>query len=259
MSSHATSPTVSVRRLSVQLGPILAALVCWEALVRLALINPTFFPPPTVVAGATGEFLLEGELVHHTLVSLRRVLLAFALGATSGVAVGLGIGWSRPLRLLIHPYVSLLYPIPKIALVPILFTILGVTETVRVLAMSIAIFLVVAINTMGGVRQIDEAHVDAALDNGAGTLALYRDVLVPGALSEIFSGLSLGLGIGFNLIVVIEMLAAESGLGYVIWRSWRLFTIQRMYAALVMIAVLGIVFIYGVDAIGDRLTFWEAA
>lgn len=248
----------SPRRLGLHLAPIVAVLVCWELFARLALLNPTFFPPPSVVVGVTGRLLAEGSLVHHTLVSLRRILLAFLLGATSGIAVGLWMGWSRPIRLIVNPYVSLLYPIPKIALVPILFTLLGVTETVRVLAMSIAIFLLVAVNTMGGVQQIDDAYVDAALDNGAGTLALYRDVLIPGSLSEIFAGLSLGLGVGFNLIVVIEMLAAESGLGYLIWRSWRLFTIGRMYAALVMITLLGILFIYGVDALGDRLTFWEA-
>ncbi|MEA1930800.1 MAG: ABC transporter permease [Euryarchaeota archaeon] len=248
----------STRRLGLHLAPILAVVLCWEVLARLAILNPTFFPPPSVVVGVTGQLLVDGPLLYHTWVSLRRILLAFLVGATSGIAVGLWMGWSRPVRLIVNPYVSLFYPIPKIALVPIMFTLLGVTETVRVLAMSIAVFLLVAVNTMGGVRQIDDAYIDAALDNGAGTLALYRDVLIPGSLSEIFAGLSLGLGVGFNLIVVIEMLAAKSGLGYLIWRSWRLFTIQRMYAALVMITLLGIVFIYGVDALGDRLTFWEA-
>ena len=258
MSQSRRRLSPSFRHLGLHLAPILAVLLCWEVLARLNFLNPTFFPPPSVVVGVTAELLVEGSLVYHTWVSLRRVLLAFLVGATSGIAVGLWMGWSRPIRLVVNPYVSLFYPIPKIALVPIMFTLLGVTETVRVLAMSIAIFLLVAVNTMGGVRQIDDAYIDTALDNGAGTLALYRDVLIPGSLSEIFAGLSLGLGVGFNLIVVIEMLAAKSGLGYLIWRSWRLFTIQRMYAALVMITLLGIVFIYGVDALGDRLTFWEA-
>lgn len=246
-------------RLGLNLLPILAALALWELLSRTALIHPVFFPPPTtILAAGVGEFL-RGEMLYHLGVSLRRIGIAYVLGATSGIAVGLAMGWSRELRLLVNPHVAILYPIPKITLLPIAFSLFGVTELARILTMSLAVFLLVAVNTMGGVRGIDDVYVDVALDNGADTLALYRDVLVPGALPQITSGLSLGFGIGFVLVVVIEMVGANAGLGYVIWNSWNLFTLSRMYVALFCITVLGIVFVHGIDELGERLTPWEGA
>jgi hypothetical protein len=117
--------------------------------------------------------------------------------------------------------------------------------------------LMVAIDTMGGVREIDDVHVEVALDNGAGPLALYREVILPGTLPQVFSAVSMGFSVGFALLVVIEMLAAESGLGYVIWNSWQLFTIPRMYVAVLTINVLGVVFVHGTEMLGDVLTPWE--
>lgn len=248
--------TVNLRRLLLNVAPIAASLLCWEALSRAGTLNTTFFPPPSEVVGVTVFLLLEQGFGVHVWTSLRRIALAFLLGGSAGVAVGLLMGWSRDVRLLLDPYVGLVYPIPKIALVPVMFALLGVTEATRVLTMSIAIFLPVAVNTMSGVQQIDETYVDTALDNGADTLSLYRDVLIPGALPQIFTGLSIGAGIGFTLVVVIEMIAADAGLGYVIWQSWRMFTIDRMYAALVVINVFGILFVYGTNVVGERVTFW---
>lgn len=245
------------RRLAVRLAPIVSALLLWELLARLALITPQFFPPPTVVLDAAYDEIVHGEMLYHFGVSLRRILLAFGLGASTGVVAGLLMGWSRQARLLLNPYVALLYPIPKITLLPISFALFGVTETARIVTMSLAVFLLVSVSTMGGVRAIDDVYVDAALDNGAGTVALYREVLLPGALAQTVSGLSLGFGIGFILIVVIEMVAADAGLGYVIWNSWQLFTIPRLYVALMLINLVGIVFVYGIELSGEYLTPWH--
>lgn len=246
-------------RLRLNLLPILSVLLLWEVASRAALIHPVFFPAPTTVLVATVEELHHGELLYHLGVSLRRILLAFLVGATGGIAVGLVMGWSREIRLLVNPHIAILYPVPKITLLPIAFSLFGVTELARILTMGLAVFLLVAVNTMAGVRQIDDVYVDVAIDNGAGTLALYREVIVPGALPQITTGLSLGFGIGFVLIVVIEMVGANSGLGYVIWNSWQLFTITRMYVALFVINVLGVVFVYGIEELGEYLTPWEGA
>lgn len=245
------------RRSRLSFKPILVVLFCWELAARFALVNPTFFPPPTVVGSTAIELLVYDDMLIHLRVSLQRVLLAFVLGATTGVAVGLVMGWSKDVRLLLNPYLGLLYPIPKIVLLPIMFSLFGVTELARILTMSLAVFLLVAMNTIGGVRGIDDVHVDVALDNGADSLSLFREVIVPGALAQIFSGLSLGFGLGFILIVVIEIVAADAGLGYVIWNSWHMFTIPRLYVALLLINLIGIVFLYGIEEIGTYLTPWQ--
>lgn len=247
----------TVRRTHLSYKPIIVVLVCWELAARVMLINPVFFPPPIVIASTAINLLLFDDMLTHLGVSLQRVFFAFILGGTTGVVVGLVMGWSKDIRDVLNPYISLLYPIPKIVLLPIMFSLFGFTETARVLTISLAMFLLVAMNTMGGVREIDDVHFNIARDNGAGTVALFRDVIVPGALPQIFSGLSLGFGLGFILIVVIEIVAADAGLGYVIWNSWNMFTIPRLYVALLLINVIGIVFLYGIEALGAHLTPWQ--
>ncbi|MUV90446.1 ABC transporter permease subunit [Halapricum sp. CBA1109] len=244
------------RRLGTIAAPFLVFGVCWE-LASGPILDARFFPPPSAVLSLAVELYLEEGFLTHVLASLQRILLATALGATSGVVVGLVAGWSRKVGWVLNPHLALLYPVPKVALLPVLFVVLGGTEMVRVLTMSLAVFLLVAIDTMGGVREIDDVHVEVALDNGAGPLALYREVILPGTLPQVFSAVSMGFSVGFALLVVIEMLAAESGLGYVIWNSWQLFTIPRMYVAVLTINVLGVVFVHGTEMLGDVLTPWE--
>lgn len=247
----------TTRQLRFEATPVLVVLLLWEVLSRLALVHPQFFPPPTQILAVGVDLVLEEQFLDHVFATLRRLVVAFALGSSGGLVAGLLMGWSRDVRLLLNPYVGVLYPIPKIVLLPIMFSLFGVTEMARILTVSIAVFLLVAVNTMAGVQQIEEVHLEAAIDNGAGTLDLYRDVLVPGSLSQTFTGLTQGFGIGFVLVVVVEMVGADSGLGYVIWNSWQLFTISRMYVAILAINVLGIVFVHGTATLGDYLTPWD--
>lgn len=234
----------SYRRSSVSLKPIVVVLACWEVAAQLGVLDAAFFPPPTVIGATTIDLFLHGDMLWHLRTSLRRVITALVVGGTTGVVVGLVLGWSRDIRVVVNPYIGLLYPIPKIVVLPITFSIFGVSELARVLTMSFAVFLLVAMNTLGAVRQINDVHLDVALDNGASRTDIFREVIVPGTVPQIFSGLSLGFGLGFILIVVIEIVAADAGLGYVIWSSWKLFTITRMYVALLSINLIGLVFIY---------------
>jgi len=244
------------RQLPALIGPFVVLALGWE-LAAGVILDPRFFPPPSVTLPLAAELYLDGDLLTHAAASVRRIVLATAIGASAGIAVGVVAGWSHRARLLVNPHLAVLYPLPKIALLPVMFALFGLTETVRVLTMALAVFLLVAINTTGGVRSISDVHVEAALDNGAGTLDLYREVILPGARPQIFSSISMGLSVGFALLVVIEMLAAESGLGYIIWNSWQLFTIPRMYVAVFSINVLGVFFVHGTEILGDVLTPWE--
>lgn len=251
------TPLGSERRVGFRLTPLVVVLLCWEFAARAALINPSFYPPPTLILDTAVDLFRHGEMVRHVLVSLRRVVLSLCLGGSAGVAAGLLMGWSNPVRHLLNPYVALLYPVPKIVLLPVMFAMFGITELARVLTLSLAVFLIVAMSTVGAVRELDEVYVDSAIDSGAGRVDLFREVVVPGTLPQIFTGLSLGFGLAFILIVVIEFVAASAGLGYVIWSSWQLYTIPRMYVALLLINVIGIVFLYGIEAVGNALTPWQ--
>ncbi|WP_336024131.1 ABC transporter permease [Halobellus salinisoli] len=249
------------RRLDSQLvlngiSPLLL-LLGWEIGARTELIDTRFFPAPSSILSAGWRLLADGSLVHHTLVSLGRVLPAFIVASALAVVVGLLMGWSDRLYAIIDPIVSALYPLPKVVLLPVIFLVFGLNDFSRILALGSAIFLLVVINTVAGAREVDPVYIEAAHDNGATGYALIREVLLPASLPHIFSGLSLGMGVAFILIIVVEMAAADSGLGYVIWNSWELFTIDRMYVAIAAINLLGVVFTYGIEWTGRYLVRWQ--
>lgn len=247
----------SYRRSKISLTPLFVLVLCWEGAAQSGVINPAFYPPPSLIAETAVVSFIDGEMGRHLWTSLRRVILALLAGGSAGIGIGLVMGYSTTVRAVLYPYVGLLYPIPKIVVLPVMFSIFGLTELSRLLTMSLAVFLLVTMNTVGAVGQIEAVHFEAARDNGAGTVALFREVIVPGALPQIFSGLSLGFGLGFILIVVIEIVAADAGLGYVIWSSWQLFRIPRLYVALLLINLTGLVFIYGIEELGNYLTPWQ--
>lgn len=232
-------------------------LVGWEIGAWAGLINTQFFPAPSAILGVAGQMLADGSLVHNTLVSLGRIIPAFVVASAFGIVTGLLMGWSSRIDTIIDPIVSALYPLPKVVLLPIIFLIFGLNDLSRMVALGAAVYLLVTINTVGGARQVEEAYLEAARDNGASGYRMIREVIFPASLPHIFSGLSLAMGISFILIVVVEMVAAQSGLGYIIWNSWNLFTIKKMYVAVITINVLGIVFTYGIEAVGSYLTRWQ--
>lgn len=247
------------RQLFLNLLTPVVVLVAWEATAQTGVLNPQFFPPPTDIIARAGEMLADGSLVHHSMVSLGRIVPAFVVGGALGIALGLLMGWSDRIHAVANPLISALFPLPKVVLLPIIFLIFGLSNTSRMVALGTAVFLLVVINTVGGAREVDPEYIEAAKDNGASGYAMLREVMLPASLPSIFSGLSLGMGVSFIIIVVVEMIAAEDGLGFIIWNSWELFTIQRMYVAIVTINVLGIVFTYGIDWLGRYLTRWQAA
>lgn len=244
------------RRYAYDVRSLVVVLAAWEAASRLAVLDPQFFPPPSAVAVTAAAMLASGELAHHVAVTVTRLLAGYAVGAVAGVLVGVTMGWSDRVRAALDPLVSVVYPVPKIVLLPVFFAVLGVNDVSRALAVAVAVFLIVSINTTDGVRNIDEQYLQVAADQNVTGLDLMREVLVPGALPEIFAGLSVSLGTSFVLVVVIGM-TADAGLGAVVWNAWELFTIRRLYVGEVTIAVLGGAFMYGVDAVGRWLTPWR--
>lgn len=241
----------------ISLGTLVVLTVSWELASQYGFIASQFFPPPTEIFQRFGQMYIQGEFLDHVGISLWRITIGFFVGAVLGIVTGLVMGISPTVRSIIDPWVSILYPFPKVVLLPVLFSLFGVGETARILTIAISVFLLVAINSMAGVIEIDRVYFDAARDNDVSRVSLLWEVILPGALPHVFTGLSLGMGLAFILIVVIEMIGADAGLGYVIWDSWGKFTITRMYVAIVTINVFGIVYIYGIEWLGKVLTPWK--
>ena len=219
----------------------LALLALWEFVVRIHLLDARFFPAPSSIVGDFFDFLRSGELVFNTWMTLQRVVVGLLIGGVPGVAIGLLMGVNRLARAILEPIVALLYPIPKIAVLPLILLIFGIGESSKYAIVAIGVFFIMLINTAAGVRQIDPIYLDVARSFEIRRRSFYTNVLLPGALTNIFAGLKLSIGIAIVLAVAAEFTAAKSGLGFQIWNAWQTLQVERMYVALVMVSLLGYV------------------
>jgi NitT/TauT family transport system permease protein len=226
-----------------------AVLLVWELAVRTHLLDARFFPAPSAIAGTFVQFARSGELWANLSITLARILIGLVLGAVPGIALGLLIGINRWARAILEPVIAVLYPIPKIALIPLVLLIFGIGESGKYVLIAIGVFFIMAINTAAGVRQIDATLLDVARAFRITTRSLYAKVLLPAALPNVFAGLKLSIGIAVVLAVAAELRAANSGLGFVIWNSWETLQVERMYVALVAVSLLG----YALSLAGDAL------
>jgi NitT/TauT family transport system permease protein len=185
------------------------------------------------------QFAASGDLATNTWATLQRVVVGLLLGAIPGVAVGLLAGTSRLARAAIDPVVALLYPIPKIAILPLVLLIFGIGEASKYALVAIGVFFLMAINTEAGVRQIGSIYLDVARAYRVRPWSLYARVLLPGALPSVFTGMRLSVGIAIVLAVAAEFSAAKSGLGFTIWNGWQTLQVEKMYVALVAVSLLG--------------------
>ncbi len=221
------------------LTPVLL-LALWELTARFQIIDPRFFPPPSRIAAAATEMALDGELWSHTWPTLLRLLVGGGLGAVAGIAVGLLMGAFRPVNAAFGPLFAALYPLPKIAIFPILLMIFGPTELPKMIAVFITTFFVMQINTVSGVWAIDRKLLEAGSAYGATGLDRFRFVVLPGALPFVFSGLRTATGTAVVVITAVEFTGATTeGLGYLIWNSWQLFMPEKLYVGLVVIGIIG--------------------
>ncbi|MCL6445859.1 MAG: ABC transporter permease, partial [Alicyclobacillus sp.] len=244
------------RRLMGLIGPV-ALLVLWQGLVMAGILNDRFFPTPVQVVQQIFADGQNGELFHDVGISLYRILLGFVFGAVPGLVLGLSMGLFGVVRAIFDPIVSALMPIPKLALMPLIMVLFGLGETEKIVVIMLGVVFPVIVNTAAGVRNIDRQYMDVAKNFGASKLQYYRTVALPGALSMIFTGLKLGIGMAVLLIVAAEMHGALSGIGYRLWFAYSMFSIPQMYESFVLLALLGYLFLTLVDEVEHWLIPWK--
>lgn len=238
-------------------SPVLL-LVLWEVLARAGLVDIRIFSSPSRIIETFLPALFSGELLYHTWVSVRRIILGFLAGAIPGVLLGLSMGLFPLVRAALEPMVAITFPIPKLAVMPMIILIFGLGEASKVFTVAIGVFYLVLINTVAGVLSIDRIYLDVAKNFGASRWNFYRTVALPGALPMIFAGLKLGMGTALILIVAAELTAAQAGLGDWIWRAYDMFDIERMFTSLIMLTVLGYVFANALDLLERWVIPWKS-
>ncbi len=219
-------------------SPVLALLL-WEAAVRFGLLDGRFFPPPSATIARLVEMIASGELWKAVSISLWRIGIGFLVGAIPGVLIGLTMGLFPWVRAVLNPAVAALYPIPKLALLPLIMLAFGLGELSKVMTIAIGVFFPVLINTVAGVVGIERIYLDVARNFGAGRKDFYLTIALPGALPMMWTGLKLGSGVALLLIVAAEMIAAGSGIGYMIWTGYAIFDLEQMFVGFIVMAAMG--------------------
>jgi NitT/TauT family transport system permease protein len=235
----------------------LLLLALWEVLVRIGALDARFFPAPSSVLVELVVLAETGQLFVDIGWTLGRVAVGFALGAVPAILLGIAMGLSPLLRAFLKPAVASLYPIPKVALFPLVMMIFGLGEPSKWVIVAIAVFFQVLLSTLAGVVNIDRIYFDVARNFRVGRWQAYRTIAWPAALPFILTGCQLGLGMALIVVVIAENFGTKAGLGYLIWRSWQVFEIRDMYVGLLLVALLG----YGtqllLSALERRLVPWK--
>jgi ABC-type nitrate/sulfonate/bicarbonate transport system permease component len=248
--------TPVVRAASIVAFFVLWAVVSW-ANVRLVFINPSLLPTPWEVGVAALQMLRRGELHVHIWASVRRVIEGFALGAVLGVGLGTLVGQWRWARHSLEPIIELLRPIPPLALLPMMVIWFGIGEPSKIVFIAYACFFPIFVTTVDGMGYADEVLERAAESLGASRTQRFLHVVLPAATPSIITGLRLGLGLSFFVIVAAEFVAADSGLGYLINEGRNFFLLSQMFVGAILVGLVGLVANGLVRRLESRLLRWR--
>jgi len=236
--------------------PILGVLTLWQALA-LAGWLPDYIVPPHVIVREMARLLASGELLVHARDSLIRAYLGFVLGAGLGTILGLMAGTVRGVASFLNPLVSLTYPIPKVAVLPLFVVWFGIGDTSKVMIILLACFYPAFISALYGAGAVPPRYVWAARNTGAGRWRIFWRVIVPASAGHWFAGLRIGLALAFVLLFAAEMVGARSGLGFLIISAEASVRFDLMFVAIATIAILGFASDRLLEWVHRRLLHWE--
>jgi NitT/TauT family transport system permease protein len=255
------------------------AITEWQMVVSLGWVNSQILPGPLEVAQKWLAYLLplqtfvdyqaanpgaswlawavSGELPVDSVNSLYRVLVGFVVGAGLALPLGLGMGVSRAMYAWCNPLVQLLRPIPPIAYIPLSILWFGLGNPPAVFLIALGAFFPVLMNTIAGVRQVDSIYIRAARNLGAGQLTLFWRVILPSAVPYILTGVRVGIGTAFIVVIVAEMIAVNNGLGFRILEGREYFWSAKIMAGMITIGLLGLAIDVGMTRLNNYLLRWH--
>jgi ABC-type nitrate/sulfonate/bicarbonate transport system permease component len=224
---------------------IIGFVALWQMVVVLRGIPPIYLPAPSAIAMALAQMARDGSLWTNLAATVLRIFAGFAVAAICGVALGLLMGRSRIVAQIADPWLAALYPLPKISLIPLMIIWLGTGETYNIVMSAISAFFPIVLSTYAGVQQVDHGLVLAARDLGASPRQIQTKVILPAAIPHIFNGLQLGMGVTIILVVAAEMIGGsdQTGMGYLLINAGQVMDTDKVFASLVVMAVVGAVII----------------
>jgi taurine transport system permease protein len=240
---------------------IVALLVLWWIATELAWVKPLFLPKPETIWFAFRQ-AMSGELDNHTLWvhflwSMYRVSAAFALAVLIGIPVGIAMGVSRYARGVFDPPIEFYRPLPPLAYLPLMIIWFGIGEQAKIILLFLAIFAPVALAARAGVRSASLEQIQAALSMGATRDQVVRYVVLPGALPDILVGLRIGMGVGWTTLVAAEMVAADAGLGKMVYNASNFLRTDVVILGILAIGSVAYVFELTMRVLERRLVPWK--
>jgi len=240
-------------------GSVAFVIAFWEIAARVTGVSALYLPKPSGIVVALVHMFRSGDLVIDLAWTLYRIFAGFFLAIVVGTALGIWIAMSKRVRAVADMFIAMLYPLPKVTLIPLLVIWLGTGGPFMLTISFLGAIFPIVINTVLGVRQCDQGLVLAARDLGATQRQIMLRVLLPSAIPSIFAGIRLGLGVSIILVVAAEMVVGKLGLGARLYLSGQILETEQVFAVLIVLASLGIVVTKAQDAIDRLLGRWRLA
>jgi ABC-type nitrate/sulfonate/bicarbonate transport system permease component len=233
------------------------AILLWQLAGSARLVNPLFLPSPLSIASAIYQLAISGALWQHISYSLMRIGVGWVLGTTAGVAVGFAIGLSSLARSVGITFISALFPIPKIALLPLLILWLGIGEEPKIATIALGVFFSTAISVYSGVDAVPRNLIRMAQSFNVPFATIVRRVIWPGALPSILAGFRITASVALLLVVSAEMIGAEYGIGAFVLQAGNLMQTDQLLAGVVILSVFGLAVGRLINWLETRLLHWR--
>jgi ABC-type nitrate/sulfonate/bicarbonate transport system permease component len=236
---------------------LLLVIALWQLAGSLGLVNPLFLPAPLSIGRAIYQLAISGALWHHLSASLLRIGVGWMLGTVSGIAVGFAIGLFTVARSVGITFISALFPIPKIALLPLLILWLGIGEEPKIATIALGVFFSTAISVYSGVDAVPRNLIRMAQSFNVPFPGIVRRVIWPGALPSILAGFRITASVALLLVVSAEMIGAEYGIGAFVLQAGNLMQTDQLLAGVVILSLFGLAIGKLINLLETRLLHWR--
>ena len=247
--------------IAYSIGAIVLLLVVWFAVSHSSFVKPGYLPTPEELGKTFFDLVRDGyqgkPLYEHIGISLFRTLTGFLLGAVVGVPIGLLSGYSRRAGAMISPIMAFIRPIPPIAFIPMAVLYFGLGEIGKIVLIFFVSFNYVQTNAQAGAANFPIAYRRAAETLGLTRMQTFTNIVMPGALLQIFTGLKVALALSWAVVVAAELVGAQSGLGFMISDAALLFRIPVVYIGVALIGAIGLLLNLGLNFIETKIVHWK--
>ena len=229
-------------------------LLLWQGLALL--LDKPFLPP---VSDILLNILMTfwGKIAVHALYSLRRILIGIVFTLLAGVPLGILMGYLKKIDFLFSPLLYFSYPVPKMALLPIVMLLFGLGETAKIVMIFLITFFPVVVNIRDDVKNIPLEVFYPVLSLGAGHFQIIKEIILPGAMPVALTSLRLGIGTAISVLFFTENFGTEYGLGYFIMDAWMRVNYIEMYSGILILSMIGLLLFVAIDSLENKLCPWR--